>query len=102
MFEVSVVIEPVAGNGFRASCGEPIRVSAEGASRDEALERLRLTLEDRVRDGVEVVRLRVGGGRVVPAAPVWPDDDLTRAWLEGVADTRAAADRRPDPWDDPS
>ena len=35
-----------------------------------------------------------------PAA-VWPDDDITRDWLAGFAAARAAADRRPDPWDEP-
>ena len=95
MFEVSVVVEPVAGNGYRASCAEPLPATAEGASREEAVERLRSTLEERLKGGAEVVRVRVGDR----GAPVWPDDDLTRAWLAGVADARADADARPDPWD---
>lgn len=57
--ELSVLIEPIAADGFRASCGEPIPTTAEGATRDEALGRLRERIEARVRSGVEVVRLRI-------------------------------------------
>lgn len=100
MFEVSVIVEPVNGTGFRASCGAPVSASAEGASREEALERLRAQLEGRFRHGAEVVCLRIGD-RTLPATAVWPDDDLTRTWLQGIADARAAANQRPDPWDEP-
>lgn len=95
--ELSVLIQPTAGNGYRAWCGEPLPASAEGATREEALAKLRAELESRVR-GVEVVRLAVG---VSPAAtPVWPDDELTQHWLAGIAAARAAAERTPDPWDE--
>lgn len=100
MFEVSVIVEPVNGTGFRASCGAPLSASAEGVSREEALERLRAQLEGRFQHGAEVVRMRIGD-RAIPATPVWPDDDLTQTWLQGIADARAAADRRPDSWDVP-
>jgi hypothetical protein len=97
MFEVSVIIEPIAGNGFRATCSEPLTAVAEGASREEAIERLRTALEDRLRGGAEVIRLRIGDR--VKAGPIWPDDALTAAWLQGITDARAEADRQPDPWD---
>ena len=97
MFEVSVIIEQIAGNGYRASCAEPLSAVTEGASRDEAVERLRTVLEDRLRSGTEVVRLRIGDR--MQAGPVWPDDALTADWLQGIADARAAADQQSDPWD---
>ncbi|MBA4187699.1 MAG: hypothetical protein C0467_06730 [Planctomycetaceae bacterium] len=56
--ELSVLVQHTAGNGFRAWCGEPIPASAEGATREEALARLRATLEGKVQ-GVEVVRLTI-------------------------------------------
>ncbi|MFO0825178.1 MAG: hypothetical protein U0792_19000 [Gemmataceae bacterium] len=95
--ELSVLVQQTAGNGFRAWCGEPIPAAAEGATREEALANLRTTLEAKTH-GVEVVRLTIG--RSVPSSPVWPDDQLTRDWLAGIAAAREAADRTPDPWDD--
>lgn len=94
-----MLIVPQAGSGFRATSGDPLPASAEGATREEALDRLRSELEGRVRGGAEVVTLRVAGGRVLPSAPVWPADDLTAAWLAGIAEARAAANAKPDPWD---
>jgi hypothetical protein len=95
--ELSVLVQQTVGNGYRAWCGEPFPVTAEGATREEALANLRATLELKTR-GVEVVRLTIG---VAPTAtPVWPDDQITRDWLAGIATARAAADRTPDPWDE--
>lgn len=95
--ELSVLIEPTSADSFRASCGEPIPTTAEGATRDEALGRLRERIEARVRGGAEVVRLRIDLTR--PSVPIWPNDQFTRDWLAGIAAARAAADSAPDRWD---
>jgi hypothetical protein len=50
--QVSVLIERVPGNGYRAKGGEPFCLSAEGATRDEALQGL---------DGRPVQRHRLPG-----------------------------------------
>jgi hypothetical protein len=96
--EVAVLIQPVDGAGFRASTGEPLPAAAEGATRAEAIDKLRGLLEARVGTGAELVRLRIAGPRAVPAAPVWPDDALTRDWLAGITEVRRAADQTPEPW----
>ena len=96
--ELTVLIQPLAGNRFRAWCAAPIVAEAEGATREEALANLRGEIGTKTQ-GIEVMRLNVG--RPIPTAPVWPDDELTQAWLEGIAAARAAADQRPDPWDLP-
>lgn len=95
--KLSVYVQPTPNSGFRAWCGEPVPLSVEAPTRDEALARLRAQLEARV-SGVE---LEVVFGRPIPTAPIWPDDEFTRAWLEGIAAARAAADQKPDPWDVP-
>ena len=95
--EIAVLIEPSAGGGFRASCGEPLPSSAEGPTREEALDGLRCQLEERVRAGAEVVTLRLG--KSIPKRPTWPDDEITRAWLEGLREVREASRNRPDLWD---
>ena len=38
---IPVLIEPIANNGFRATGGLPFEITVEGATRDEALGRLR-------------------------------------------------------------
>jgi len=73
---------------------------AEGATREEALAKLRADLESKAR-GVEVVRLQIGV-RSVPATPIWPDDSITADLLTGIAAARQAADTTPDPWDLPA
>ncbi len=98
--ELSVLVQQTQGNGFRAWCGEPIPAEAEGATREEALAKLRADLEAKAR-GVEVVRLRIGT-RTTSDAPVWPDDAITADWLAGIAAARKTADASPDPWEDPA
>jgi hypothetical protein len=96
--ELSVLVQQTANNRFRAWCAQPVAAEAEGATRDEALANLKTDIEAKTR-GVEVVRIVVG--RPIPTAPIWPDDEITRAWLDGIAAARAAADQQPDPWDAP-
>jgi predicted RNase H-like HicB family nuclease len=36
--QIPILVEPVTNNGYRATCGPPLAVSAEGATRDEAVE----------------------------------------------------------------
>ena len=81
--ELSVVVEQVEGNGYRASCGEPIPMTADGASREEALLRLQERVSAKMAAGLEVVRIRVP--TFTPDRPLWPDDEFTRAWLDGIA-----------------
>ena len=95
--ELSVLIQQTAGNGYRAWCGEPLPASAEGATREEALAKLRAALEAKTRD-VEIVRLTVGPAS--SSSPVWPDDEITRDWLAGITAARRAADQAAGPWDE--
>lgn len=96
--ELSVFVQQTEGNRFRAWCNQPVQVSVEGATREEALTKIRVELEVKAR-GVEVVRLAIGPR--IPSAPTWPDDQLTRDWLAGIAAAREAADKTPDPWETP-
>jgi hypothetical protein len=97
--ELTVFIQQVSGNGYRASCGEPLAATADGATRAEALAKLRADLESRITADSEVVRLTIHPKRSISKEPIWPDDQFTRDWLEGIAAVRAAADQAPDPWD---
>jgi len=56
--QIAVVIEPVAGNGYRAR-GELLGLSADGPTREAALAGLREQLQDRLRQGTEIIGLEV-------------------------------------------
>ena len=47
--QIPILIEPVARNGFRARGGEPFALSAEGATREEALGKLRGLMDQQMR-----------------------------------------------------
>lgn len=100
--EIAVLLQPVHGNGYRASVGEPFQISAEGPTRDEALTALRALLEERARQGAEIVTMQFPvPARRLPTTPVWPNDELTKQWLEGIAEYRRQRNEEPDPWDLP-
>lgn len=56
--QVSVLVGPVNGNGFRA-ISEDYSVSAEGATEEEALERIGKVLEERLAVGYRRVTINV-------------------------------------------
>ena len=45
---IPILIEPIANNGFRATGGLPFAITVEGATRDEALGRLRAEIDRRM------------------------------------------------------
>ena len=57
--QIPILVEPVTNNGYRATCGPPLAVSAEGATRDEAVDKLALLLRDRLSHGAEIVAAEV-------------------------------------------
>jgi hypothetical protein len=81
--EIPVLIEPVAGNGFRATSGPPLALTAEGATRDEALAKLRDQLNNRLRHGQEVVALEVSAGPhpLAEFAGMFRDDPAIDDWV---------------------
>ena len=46
--QIPVLIEPVAGNGYRAAA---FNYSVEGASKEEAIEKLKKLLKERIAEG---------------------------------------------------
>jgi hypothetical protein len=57
---IPVLVERVKGNGYRARGTEPFALSARGATREEALAKLRAKIRTRLQNGSEVVGLEVG------------------------------------------
>ena len=97
--EIPVLIEPVAGNGYRA---KPLDLSAlcgEGATGEEALKKLKEEFDRNLPAGARIIPLDL-------AEPVSPwesqagwlkDDPMLEAWKEAMAEYRTKKDQEPDP-----
>jgi hypothetical protein len=95
--EITVLLEPKQGHGYRATSGPPLATEAEGTSREEALGNLRAQIENKIRSGAEILTLEVGK----PAHPwtqfagILKDDPLGEAWVQAMAEYRASGDNDP-------
>ena len=67
--QIPVLVERVKGNGYRARGKEPFTVSARGATREEALAKLRAKILTRLKNGTEVMALEIGPGDEVITSP---------------------------------
>ena len=96
--QIPVLIEPISRNGHRARGIEPFAVSAKGATREEALAKLRAKIEGRLKKGAELVGLEVG----VPADPwmafvgMFKDDPWIEDWKRSIEEYRKKVDENPD------
>jgi predicted RNase H-like HicB family nuclease len=95
--EIPVLIEPVAGNGFRARSAEPLGITAEGATSEEALQKVRQEIQNRLAAGTRLVSVEVPSDHArARFAGIYSDDDpLVQEWLEIMAENRRRADEDP-------
>ena len=96
--QIPVLIEPVAGNGYRARGGEPFALTAEGPTREAALARLKEQLRARLEGGAEIVCLELGP-QPHPLADfvgIFKDDPMLDEWKQAMASYRRKIDERPD------
>jgi hypothetical protein len=98
--DVSVIIEPVSGNGYRAigAAGLSVGLTAEGATAAEAISRLTELIRSRVQAGATVTELNVGAC----AAP-WTEDagylrdsPLYQPWRDAIEEYRRQSDSDPE------
>jgi predicted RNase H-like HicB family nuclease len=97
--QIPVLIEPVANNGYRAKCGEPLPLSADGTTPDEAVRNLRAAMDLQLKNGKRLVSVQMADGDnpwLAMAGTVDPNDPLTKEWKEAMAAYRQQVD------DDPS
>ena len=90
----SVLVEAVPGNGFRATGGEPFGLTVEGATRDEALQKLRQLIEGKVSAGAELFTLDVPMVEHpwLPFAGMFRDDSLVEEWTRSMTEYRREVD----------
>jgi hypothetical protein len=98
LMNIPVVLEPLAGNGYRAS-GGPFGVTAEGATEEETLAKLRELIEQRLAAGARLVELEVKKPKRRPwtrFAGTWrPDDPFIERWKQAVEEYRQKMDEDP-------
>jgi predicted RNase H-like HicB family nuclease len=98
--EMLVLIEPVAGGGYRAKSGEPLALTAQGGTRDEALRKLRELLRERLQSGAEVISLELPGLTApnpwAELAGMFKDDPYFDEFVEATAENRRKMDADPD------
>jgi hypothetical protein len=94
---LTILLEPADGQRYRASSGPPLKVEAEGASREEALCKLREQIEHKLRSGVEILTLEVGTFEHPWArfAGTLKDDPLFEDWVQAMAQYRASLEDDP-------
>jgi hypothetical protein len=97
--EIAVLVEKIAGNGFRAKGGEPFGLEAEGTTRDEAVQKLRALIDHKLRSGAEVLKLEIPT-KDNPwhrmAGTLDPNDPLVQEWIQIMEENRRKADEDPD------
>ena len=91
--QIPILIEQVSGNGYRSVGGEPFALSAEGASRDEVVAKLREQLQLRLSHGAELLTLDVPTSNPwTECAGMFRDDPYFDEWQEAIAENRRKAD----------
>jgi hypothetical protein len=95
---IQILIEPVANNGFRATSGEPLAMSAEGPTREAALGKLRKQLQARLKNGAELVLLELSSepNPWLEFAGMFKDDPWIDDWKQSMREYRQERDAEPD------
>lgn len=95
---IPVLLEPIAGIGYRAS-GGAFAITAEGATPEETLARLRELIDQRLAAGAQLVELEVQKPKKRPwmrFAGTWkPDDPFIEQWKRAVEEYRRKMDEDP-------
>jgi hypothetical protein len=95
--QIPVLLEPISGNGYRARTGEPLALTAEGATADEAVRRLEQLVTARVSGGTRLVQIQIPAPHPwLPFAGTLKDDPLLEDWKQAMAEHRQAVENDPD------
>jgi hypothetical protein len=97
VMQIPVLVERVKGNGYRVKGTEPFAISARGATREEALARLRAKIQTRLKNGSEIVGLEVGaqGHPWMEFAGMFKDDPWVDDWVESMEEHRQKVEEDP-------
>ncbi len=96
--QIPILIEPVAGNGYRSRGGEPYALSAEGATREEVLAKLQAQVQARMQAGVAIVPLELPAEPhpLIQFAGMFEMNPLFDEWKAEMAEYRRTVEEDPD------
>lgn len=85
--QIPILVEPVADSGFRAKSGEPLPLSADGATADEAVGKLRASLDRQLQLGKRLLAIDIGSDNpwLAMAGIHDPNDPLIQQWKKEMA-----------------
>jgi hypothetical protein len=95
--EIAVLIEPVAGNGYRARTGPPFDWSADGATPEEAVRKLQAVASAKQSAGAQVATITVNRGVHSHAEFVgsMKDSPLWDEWRKAIEEYREQIENDP-------
>ena len=85
--QIPVLVEPVANNGFRARTGEPLPVSADGGTPEEAVRNLRAAMDRQLKSGKQLRSVDIASENpwLAMAGMHDPNDKLVQEWKQEMA-----------------
>jgi predicted RNase H-like HicB family nuclease len=93
--QLTVLVERINDHTYRAETAQPVSLAAEGRTREEALERLRILAQQRLTAG-EMVHLELSDVTAshpwVPYAGIWRDHPDIEALLDNITEYRRQLD----------
>ena len=96
--QIAVLVEPVANIGFRAKAGEPLPLSADGATPDEAVRNLCAALDRQLKNGKQLRSVDIAEENpwLALAGMHDPNDPLVQEWKQEMAAYRQEVEDDPD------
>jgi hypothetical protein len=96
--QIPVLVEPVANDGFRATTGEPLPLSAAGATPEEAVRNLRAAMARQLKDGKQLRSVDIASENpwLAMAGMHDPNDPLVQEWKQEMAAYRQEVEDDPD------
>jgi hypothetical protein len=90
--QLVILVEPKEGGGFRATAGEPFRLSAEGASAETAAREVESLVRQQLQRGAQLAVVEIDNGAVQTLEPplrleALPEDDWFFTTLRDVIDS---------------
>lgn len=95
--QIPVLIERTPGKGYRAKGVEPFNMTAEGSTREEALQRFEEKIAQQIAAGAEIVSIDLPTTEH-PWAPFAGTlkEPLTEAWKQAMVEYRTRVDADPE------
>lgn len=92
---VSTLIEPIPGRGYRVSTRNPVEITVEAESREEAIREFQAVLRARLAAGAEIIDVDADDGPNpwIEYAGDLVDDPLLEDWKQAMSEYRDQVDR---------